>query len=131
MEEEMYQMIYKKSQIKRKNLESEIQILYENLKISDVEKSDLTKFIDEGITDFLTEIAENTENIQILGIEFVQNNANKGKLIINNKKSRLKPFLEIKNMKEDKVKIKMILNKNTHNKSYMFKNCTTLIKFSL
>jgi hypothetical protein len=104
MEEEIYQMIYKKDQTKRENLESEIQILYENLKISDVQKSDLTKFIDEGITDFLTEIAENKENIQILGIEFVQNNANKGKLIINNKKSRLKPFLEIKNIKDIKLK---------------------------
>ena len=39
---------------------------------------------------------KNKDNIRILGEKFVKNNVNKGKLIINNKKLKLKNFLKLK-----------------------------------
>ena len=49
-------------------------------------------------------------DLRILGKIFVQNNANKGRLIINNKKYNLLEFNPINNFNEDKLKIYIILN---------------------
>ena len=82
------------------------------------------------------------EEIKILGKDFVKNNKNKGKLIINNKKSKLKEFIHIdKNIKSNKnkkilskqqnnLKIYMLLNEEVSNASYMFDDCRLLIQFS-
>ena len=43
---------------------------------------------------------KNIYNIRILGETFVKNNRNKGKLIINNKKSRLKDIIPISIIKK-------------------------------
>ena len=72
---------------------------------------------------------KNIFNIRILGETFVKNNRNKGKLIINNKKSRLKDIIPISIIKENIeniIKIKMILNKHIFNFSCMFKDCSSL-----
>ena len=72
---------------------------------------------------------KNIYNIRILGETFVKNNRNKGKLIINNKKSRLKDIIPISIIKENIeniIKIKMILNKHIFNFSCMFKDCSSL-----
>ena len=63
-----------------------------------------------NIQTMLYEKKENSDYIRILGEYFCRNNKNKGKLIINNKKYYLKEFIEIKNMKEERIKIKMIIN---------------------
>ena len=63
-------------------------------------------------------------NLRILGEEFVKNNKNKGKLIINNKKYPLKVFISDYVLKERKIK--MILRKDIYNKSCLFKNCDSL-----
>ena len=73
----------------------------------------------------------NKDNLGILGENFVKNNTNKANLIIKNKKLKLKDKISINNIKDDKLKIKIILNKNLYNKSYMFKNCDSLIQFSI
>ena len=82
------------------------------------------------------------EEIKILGKDFVKNNKNKGKLIINNKKTKLKEFMQIeKNIKTSKnkekltipkenLKIYMLLNKEVSNASYMFDDCVLLTQFS-
>ena len=70
-------------------------------------------------------IEKNKTHLRILGKEFVENNGNKGFLIINNKKFRLKEIEEIK-----KRKIILMINKNIYNKSCMFKNCNLLESFS-
>lgn len=74
---------------------------------------------------------ENKDNIRILGEKFVKNNVNKSKLIINNKKLKLKEFFKIKDIKEDKLKIKLYLDKDVFNKGYIFKNCDLLLQFSI
>ena len=51
------------------------------------------------------------DNIKILGKDFVKNNKNKGKLIINNKKYKLKEFINSNEIKNDIIKIYMILSK--------------------
>lgn len=74
---------------------------------------------------------ENKDNIRILGEKFVKNNVNKSKLIINNKKLKLKEFFKIKDIKEDKLKIKLYLDKDVFNKGYIFKDCDLLLQFSI
>ena len=73
----------------------------------------------------------NSEYLRILGGYFCRNNKNKGKLIINNKKYYLKEFIEIKNMKEKRIKIKMLINKNLYDKSYMFNDCKSLLELTI
>ena len=67
---------------------------------------------------------EKNKVLRILGEEFVKNNRNKGKLIINNRKFFLEGELLINKIKKNNIKMK--LNKNIFNKSYMFKNCESL-----
>ena len=66
--------------------------------------------------------------MKILGEYFIINNKNKGKLIINNKKIPLKSEISINNINQNKIK--MVLNKNAYNKSYIFKNCESLESIS-
>ena len=67
---------------------------------------------------------EQLKEVRILGDYFVENNFNKGSLIINNKKVHLKSIVPINNLKQNKIT--MIINKNIYNKSCMFKNCELL-----
>ena len=53
----------------------------------------------------LIEKENESNNIRILGNDFVKNNKNKGKLIINNKKNKLKEFINSNKIKGDKIKI--------------------------
>jgi len=127
-------MEYNKIQAKRENLEVAIQVLYENLNVDkEVLEDEFNQVLNDEISDFLKgiEAKQKPGIIQILGEEFVKNNLNKGNLIVDGKKSPLKSFLDITNVKEDKIKIKMILNKNIHNKSYMFKDCVSLMYLSI
>jgi len=63
-------------------------------------------------------------NLRILGEVFKNNNKNKAKIIINNKKYPLNDVLSIENIRQNKIL--MILSKNIYNKSCMFKNCELL-----
>ena len=63
-------------------------------------------------------------NLRILGEVFKNNNKNKAKIIINNKKYPLNDVLSIENIRSKKIL--MILSKNIYNKSCMFKNCELL-----
>ena len=74
----------------------------------------------------------NNPELLILGDEFVQNNHNKGNLIIKNKKfNLLKNKITITKIKKNQLKIKLILKDNIFNKSYMFSNCKSLLSISL
>ena len=103
-------------------------IIYGKDKYADLlKKHPNVKFFESNIF----EIYKNNKNRTIiLGKEFVKNNSNKGRLVINNKKCKLKEFIENKKIKKDKLKIGIILSKNIYNKNYMFKNCYDLLKFS-
>ena len=68
--------------------------------------------------------------LRILGRDFVKNNSNKGKVIINNKKYKIDEFITNENNKDNKIKIEIILNENIYNKSFMFKDCKSLLDFS-
>ena len=60
-----------------------------------------------------------SDNLRILGHYFVQNNENKAKLIINNKKNHLLEIINSKDLIGSKIKIKMILSKDLSNFSYL------------
>ena len=74
---------------------------------------------------------EDNENIRILGENFIRNNKNKVKLIIDNKRYKLKDIITIWNFGKDILKTKLISYNNSYNKSYMFKDCTSLLEFSI
>ena len=74
------------------------------------------------------EIEKSTNKLKILGKAFKENNRNKGKLIIKNKKFPLQDVISKDKIKQNKIK--MILSKNLYNKNSMFKNCELLKSFS-
>ena len=59
----------------------------------------------------------------------MENNKNKGNLIINNKKYILKEFINDKEFKDYEVKINMILYKGLSKISHIFEKCTKLKEF--
>ena len=67
-----------------------------------------------------------SSNIRILGHDFVKKNKNKNILIINNKKNKLKEFINDREFKGDEIKIKMILIKELYHIAHMFENCLKL-----
>ena len=73
----------------------------------------------------------NDNSIRILGKEFIKTNKNKGIIIYTNKKYPLKELFNIKNIESKKLKINMLLTKNSYNKSFMFNNCSSLLTFEL
>ena len=99
MEVERYKMIYK-TKIDKILLDK---IIFRNIKLYNEIKND---------------------NIRILGNVFV-NNRNKGKLIINNKKYKLKEFIN-NEIKDDIIKINMILSKDLSNIGHLFHNSAKL-----
>ena len=68
--------------------------------------------------------------LKILGKNFVKNNLFKGKLIINNKKQKISESININGIRNDKFKVKLLLKRNIYNKSYFFKDCSSLIELS-
>ena len=74
---------------------------------------------------------KNESKLRILDEYFCRNNKNRGKLIINNKKSEIKDFINIENYNKEQIKIKMVLNNNLYNKSYMFKDCKSLLELTI
>ena len=72
-------------------------------------------------------------DLRLLGEEFFIRNKIKGIMVYKRKKFKLKekiPFNELKNIKDNELKIEMIFFNKIYNKSYMFKNCISLLKFS-
>ena len=63
-------------------------------------------------------------NLRIVGEAFKNNNRNKAKIIINNKKYSLDDVLSVEKVRQNKIL--MILSKNIYDKSCMFKNCELL-----
>ena len=87
-----------------------------------IEKYQMKYKIDKGKID--------NNILKILDIEFVKNNRNKIKLIIENKKKELTDYIQLDNFKKSELKIIILFNKDISNLSYMFKNCEALIEFS-
>ena len=73
---------------------------------------------------------KNNNILNILGKNFVKNNINKGKLIIENKKYYLKEYIELNNFKKTELKIDILLNNDISHLNCMFRNCESLFKFS-
>ena len=71
-----------------------------------------------------------SDDIRIIGHKFFQYNKNKAKLIINNKKSKLKEFINCNEFNGDNIKIYIIPSKKLLDISHMFENCAKLIEFS-
>ena len=88
----------------------------------------INKQMEKEIKDYKREVQEEmkSNNLRILGYAFVKNNRNKAKLIINNKKYNIKEYINIKETKDDNLKIKMALNNDLSNLSNIYKNCYKL-----
>ena len=72
-----------------------------------------------------------SDSIRILGHQFIINNNNKVKLIINNKKYNLKEFINAQVFKNNEIKLNMIIYNQFLNLSCMFQNCFKLKKISI
>jgi len=68
--------------------------------------------------------------LKILGKNFVKNNLFKGKLVINNKKQKIGECININGIRNDKFKVKLLLKRKIYNKSYFFKDCSSIIELS-
>ena len=73
---------------------------------------------------------ENKENIKIFGEEFVKNNINNCKMIVNNKEYKISERFNLQNYNQDKFIIKLKGFNNITNTSYMFNDCSSLISLS-
>ena len=74
-------------------------------------------------------IEENKNEIRILGKSFYTKNKIFGYYIHKNKKFRLKDIITTESLKEKESKIDLIFCKKINDKSCMFMNCDSLIKF--
>ena len=134
MEEEIYKMIFKRNyEITEDDIFQKVQELYKKLKIfKETDDNEFIKAFNDEISSFMkNRKALNNKIIRVLGEEFIRNNRNKCKFIINNKKCNLIEFIDTSNIKEDEIKIKLLFKDNISNKSYMFEDCESLIKFSV
>ena len=68
----------------------------------------------------------NQNKIRIFGSNFVKNNKNICKMIIDNKKYNIKRIYNVKNYKNNILKIKLKGINNITNMSYMFYECSSL-----
>ena len=107
MEVERYKMIYTK-------------------KITEEMLYEMDDYIDDS-----SEEEIKSDSIRILGHQFIINNHNKVKLIINNKKYNLKEFINAKVFKNNEIKLNMIIYNQFLNLSCMFQNCFKLKKISI
>ena len=72
---------------------------------------------------------ENKDNINIFGEEFINNNKNICKMIIDNKESEIQSKFNIKNYDKDKLEIILKGIDKVTNMSYMFSGCNKLSSF--
>jgi len=72
----------------------------------------------------------NEENINIFGAEFVQNNKNICKMIIDDVEYEIKEKYKIANYNNNKLEIKLKGIDNVTNMSYMFSKCLSLSSLS-
>jgi len=77
------------------------------------------------------EIDKSVDEIRIIGEDFFKYNNLSYIIIYKNKKiNDLREFISIKHIKEEKFKIKIIFIEKVNNKSFMFKDCTSLLRVS-
>ena len=107
-------------------------------------KENFGVFIKNPINEFLKQIKEgkkyseltlkykidfSSSKIQLFGEDFVRNNKENCKIIIENKEEELNAFLRIENMQKqnsDILEVKLRIKKKLKNMSYMFKGCQYL-----
>jgi len=68
----------------------------------------------------------NQNNIRIFGSNFLKNNKNKCKMIINNKEYKITNEYKVKSNDNSKLQIKLKEIDNVTNMSYMFSGCSSL-----
>ena len=78
------------------------------------------------------EKVKNNEEIRIFGNEFVKNNKNKLRLIINGIHKELKESINIKDIyNKNRIRVKIIEIKKISNLSNMFAGCNNITKISM
>ena len=81
--------------------------------------------------ELIYKIDRSKNHLRLIGENFFKRNKKLGHFIYNNRKISLIDKIEIKNIKEEnEFKIHLILYKKIYNKTNLFKDCTSLIKFS-
>ena len=88
----------------------------------------IKKDLEKGLEHYNNHALEEIRNghIRILGHDFARNNKNKAKLIIANKKYKLKEFINEKYFTDNKIKLNILFSNDLSNISHMFENCIKL-----
>ena len=134
MEEEIFKMIYKKNyKVTQDYIENQVQKIYRELNVfKEADADEFLRAFNIEILPFINSRESlDDKTTRVLGKEFIRNNKNKGKFIIKNKKYDLIEFIDTTNIDKDEIKIKLVLKDNIYDKSCMFKDCESLIKFSI
>ena len=80
--------------------------------------------------ELIYKIDKNSKELRLLGKSFFQKNKLNGYFIYNNKKIKLIDIIGTKNIQENEIKIDLVFYNKIYNKSFMFKDCISLLKFS-
>ena len=75
-------------------------------------------------------INKNSSHLKLLGEQFCKKNKLLGHFIFNNKKFPLIDKIETKNIMEEELRLVLIFYEKIYDKSFMFADCTSLLKFS-
>ena len=75
-------------------------------------------------------IDKNSSHLKLLGERFCKKNKLLGHFIFNNKKFPLIDKIETKNILEEELRLVLIFYEKIYDKSFMFADCTSLLKFS-
>ena len=89
--------------------------------------------MESEIYELVYKIEKDKNDIRLLGNEFFIRNKYRGIIVYKSRKYKLIekiPIEKIKNINDKYLKIKMIFHNRIYNKSFMFKNCVSLISFS-
>ena len=81
--------------------------------------------------ELLFKLEKDQSHLRILGESFFKRNQASGYFIYKNVRYILKDKIKTEKIKEKEIKIIMVFYKQIMNKKYMFKDCKSLIKFSL
>ena len=75
-------------------------------------------------------IDKNSSHLKLLGEQFCKKNKLLGHFILKNKKFSLIDKIETKNIMEEELRLVLIFYEKIYDKSFMFADCTSLLKFS-
>ena len=122
-----YELLYTYNKINKSDIMNDINYIINNNnyeKLNEIYNKINTKFNDEITIQYI--IKENQKEIKLLGKDFVKNNKDNCKIIILGNEMELKEIIELNNITNNILEIKLKGISNVNDMSGMFFNCSSL-----